>query len=136
MGYRCKWYDSKKKTLNIYLGLLRIASLRNFCSTGVDYPHYFGNYDNLPLPSDCTAPDVIDQQEYPILRTKVAFGDQSQPGPDRVSSSSPLSALLSCLLCLRSIFAGHFCATDGRWLCVLHHGVSQGRWRIWSVHVI
>ncbi|KAF2853132.1 hypothetical protein T440DRAFT_506006 [Plenodomus tracheiphilus IPT5] len=53
-------------------------------SNGKEYPAYYGNYQNIALPADCTAPDIYDQQEFPILRGKVAFGEQSNPGPDRV----------------------------------------------------
>jgi hypothetical protein len=50
----------------------------------VEYPHEFRNIEGIAVPAECTAPDVIDLQEYPILRSKVAFGERSNPGPDRV----------------------------------------------------
>ena len=50
------------------------------------YPAYYGNYQMIPVPDDCNVPDLLDLREFPILRGKVPFGDDSNAGPDRVST--------------------------------------------------
>ena len=50
----------------------------------MEYPHEFRNDEEMAVLAECTAPDVIDLREYPILRTKVPFGEQSGLRPDRV----------------------------------------------------
>lgn len=71
-----------KQTL--YCLVLLLGLSRCSLEIGNKYPKYFSNFENIPLPADCTAPDVYDRQEYPILRGKVPFGDGSRAGPDRV----------------------------------------------------
>ena len=74
-----------------YHGANTIAHRRYIDSQGVrkQYPAYYGNYQNIPVPADCNVPDLIEWNEFPILRGKVPFGDDSNAGPDRVSNSIP-----------------------------------------------
>ena len=72
-----------------YHGANTIAHRRYIDSQGVrkQYPAYYGNYQNIPVPADCNVPYLIEWNEFPILRGKVPFVDDSNAGPDRVSTT-------------------------------------------------
>ncbi|RYN52537.1 hypothetical protein AA0119_g3382 [Alternaria tenuissima] len=74
---------------NIAVGLLQppphyATGKPNSQGVRKQYPAYYGNYQNIPVPADCNVPDLIEWNEFPILRGKVPFGDDSNAGPDRV----------------------------------------------------
>lgn len=64
-------------------------TMTDYVRLGKEYPAYYGNFQNIALPRDCMTGDTYERNEFPILRTKVLFGEGSTPGPDRVSNSIP-----------------------------------------------
>ncbi|RYO60100.1 hypothetical protein AA0113_g7109 [Alternaria arborescens] len=58
--------------------------MTDYVRLGKEYPAYYGNFQNIALPRDCMTGDTYERNEFPILRTKVLFGEGSTPGPDRI----------------------------------------------------
>jgi hypothetical protein len=66
-------------------GILRMTPPDYVTGTnGQQYPRPYYNTENIALPADCQAADVIDRYEFPIRRTKTPMGEATDPGPDRV----------------------------------------------------
>jgi hypothetical protein len=100
---------------------------------GQQYPREYFNTQNVALPADCTAADIIDRYEFPIRRTKTPMGEATNPGPDRVSVLyTDFAASTYCT-------SGRFCSCE-RWHRVqilLHCLPPRPPWRpICSVYII
>jgi hypothetical protein len=100
---------------------------------GQQYPRPYYNTENIALPADCQAADVIDRYEFPIRRTKTPMGEATDPGPDRVSTFYIDFATSTYFT------PGRFCSCK-RWhrLQVLLHCLPpRPLWRpICSMHII